>query len=261
MSGFHDTETTSDWDKLYYSCPEAIGFYDEAVRRMLALLGPPDDGRLLDVGCGAGVHAIRAAQAGYLVDAIDFSQAAVEDGGRRAVAAGVADRIVFRQEDLRQLSLTDASYQSVFSWGVIIHIKEIERALDELARVVAPGGRLALYVTNAGALQFLPRKLKNLLGGKQALVRTALGDGFDFDWHGEKIWVWRNRVDGLIAYLEGHGLRLVERQAGEFTDYAIHFPNSGLGRALWWLNGLWPKLGLPAELAMNNLLVFEKRQG
>lgn len=261
MSGFHDEQTTLDWDKLYYGCPEAVGFYDLAVGRMLDLLQAPPGSRILDAGCGAGVHAIRAARAGHLVDAVDFSRAAVEDGERRAESAGVSARVAFRQEDLRRLSLADASYQSIFSWGVVIHIKEIERALDELARVLAPGGRLALYVTNAAALQFLPGRLKGLFSKRRPLAETALGEGFEFDWHGEKIWVWRNHVDGLAAYLAGRGLRLVERQAGELTDYGIHFSGNWLGRAVWRLNGLWLRHRLPARLAMTNLLVFEKSGG
>ena len=68
---------------------------------------------------------------------------------------------------------------------MIIHIHDVEKALDELARVVEPGGKLALYVTNSKSwdqkleslLRFLLRK--PLIGrrapppGKWSLVRDA----------------------------------------------------------------------------------------
>lgn len=259
MTGFHHEETTQDWDKMYYNCPEALQFYDMAINHMCDLLQAPADKPILDAGCGAAVHAIRVARSGYEIDAIDFSKSAIEDGKLRVHAAGLDSHIHFQQEDMRQLTLSDASYQTIYCWGVVIHIREIEKALDELARVLAPKGRLALYVTNSSALQLLPRKLKKSLKRQPyTLIETPLGSGFEFDWHGENIWIWLNHVDGLVEYLGNRGLQLVEKQAGEFTDYGLHFSGNWISRVIWWINVFWFRYRLPANLALTNLLIFEK---
>jgi ubiquinone/menaquinone biosynthesis C-methylase UbiE len=60
--------------------------------------------------------------------------------------AGFTSSIELQQEDLTRLTFRDASYRYVFSCGVITHIYNVEKALDELPRVIKPGGTLAVYV-------------------------------------------------------------------------------------------------------------------
>lgn len=181
MSGFYHEETTKDWDHFYYNCPEAIRYYDKAVNFMLRQLAIAPGQRVLDAGCGAGVHAIRAARQNNLIDAVDFSEAALRDGKSRARNAGVVNRITFSREYLTQLSFVNGAYQKIFSWGVVFHIQEIEKALSELARVLAPNGRLALYVTNSTAAQLLPKKTKDFILGKNTVITHGLlGEDSEF---------------------------------------------------------------------------------
>jgi SAM-dependent methyltransferase len=259
MQGFDHSATTRTWDALYYNDPLAIRFYDDAIRRVLVALraGPGD--RILDAGCGAGVHAIRAAGRGCLVDAIDLSRAALDDGESRAQGAGVGHRIRFFQEDLTRLTFSDGSYERIFSWGVLIHIPAIDRALDELARVLAVGGRLALYVSNSTALQLIPRRVRRWLApGRDDTQRLPYGLATQVDLHEGKIWVWFNDVAAIVRHLDARGLTLVARETGEFSDR--HLRCSGaLRRVLLGANYLFFRLRLAPALAQNNLLVFEKR--
>lgn len=260
MEGFAHSATTRTWDDLYYDDPLAIRFYDDAIRRVLELLQAAPGDRLLDAGCGAGVHAIRAARQGCLVDAIDFSRAALQDGESRARSAGVLDRIRFLEEDLTRLSFGDGAYDRIFSWGVLIHIPEIERALDELARVLAFGGRLALYVSNSTAVQLVPRRVRRWIApGRSDTRRLPFGFATRVDLHGEQIWVWFNDVAAIVRHLDSRGLTLLAREPGEFSDQYLRF--SGLlRRVLRQVNNLSLRLRLAPALAQNNLLVFEKRK-
>lgn len=259
MSGFYHEDTTKDWDHFYYNCPEAIRYYDKAVNYMLRELAISPGQRVLDAGCGAGVHAIRAASQNILIDAVDFSEAALCDGKNRAQHAGVGNRITFSPEDLTQLSFPNGAYQKIFSWGVVIHIQEIEKALTELARVLAPNGRLALYVTNSTAAQLIPKKTKDFIRGKNTVITHApLGEGFEFQWHNEKIWVWLNHVDAIVMFMENKGLKLLNRHSGEFSDYGLHFNGNWLSRLFWQVNCSWFDFHLPPSLAMTNMLIFEK---
>jgi 2-polyprenyl-3-methyl-5-hydroxy-6-metoxy-1,4-benzoquinol methylase len=148
---FERRETLESWDSDYYH-PIAERYYDRAIPAMLKALNAETGATVLDAGCGPGVHSIRAARAGMKVKAIDISETMLAEARRRVENAGFAGSVEFAREDLTHLSFPDASFRHVFSWGVIIHIPKIEDALDELARVVMPGGRLALYLTNRSAL-------------------------------------------------------------------------------------------------------------
>ena len=50
------------------------------------------------------------------------------------------------QADAEHLPFGDASFDSVWSWGVIHHSASFERCFDEIKRVLRPGGRLVLMV-------------------------------------------------------------------------------------------------------------------
>src|ERR1700675_888990 len=144
---FEQRATVESWDRDYYN-PIAERFYDRAIPEMLKLMEVEPGATVLDAGCGPGVHSVRVARAGFRVCAIDVSQTMLEEAKARIAKAGLASSVEFRHENLTRLTFPDASFHDVFSWGVIIHIHDVEKALDELARILKPGGKLALYVTN-----------------------------------------------------------------------------------------------------------------
>src|SRR5439155_13372310 len=130
----------------------ALRYYDRAIAKMLRLLDPPSGSLVIDAGCGTGVHSIRAAKLGFKVKALDISSVVLQTARRNAQQAGV--QIEFEQADLTHLPFDDSSIQTLFSWGVIIHIPQIEQALHEIVRVLAPGGRVALQITNSRAWDY-----------------------------------------------------------------------------------------------------------
>lgn len=259
MQVFDVATTTHRWDEIYYSDRAALGFYDRAIAETVRLLDAAPGETILDAGCGAGVHAIRIARAGRRAHAIDISAAALEDARQRAIRNGVGDRITFEREDLRRLTIADGAYRRIMSWGVIIHIPEVESALGELDRVLAPGGRLALYVTNAhSAEERLRRLLRPLLGRpRRPGERHPLGRGRWHRFNGEDLWLWRFDIPALVRHFEARGLRLVARRAGELTEHGQNAP-VWLRRLKSWANATWFRWRLPAGLAHANILVVEK---
>ncbi len=252
---FERIGTYEGWDQDYYH-PISARYYDRAIRELMAWLRP--DGPVLDAGCGPGVHSIRAARLGYEVVAVDVSAAAIEESKRRARAAGVLDRIRFSQADLTQLDFEDASFSAIFSWGVLTHIPHIERALDELARVLRPGGRLAIQITNATAVDYrLLRAARGIARRPLALEHRAFGNGYEYDHGGEKLWVWQASVDAITAHLATRGLRAAGRRAAELSELHRYAPR-WMSPALLSANNAGYRLGLPAGAARTNLLLFEK---
>jgi SAM-dependent methyltransferase len=258
-AGAFELQRTIDaWDSDYYH-PIAERYYDRAMPRMFELLGARPGETVLDAGCGPGVHSIRAARAGLKVKAIDISGTMLAEARLRVERAGVADSVEFARADLTRLGFPDEAFRRVFSWGVIIHIRDIERALDELVRVVAPGGRLALYVTNASAWDHKIETAARFLLRKplRGVERLPMGRGVWYDWEGERLWVWWIEARALTRYLQARGMEPIARVVGQFSEIQRRVRDPWR-RLLLHANNVAYRLGLPPGPAATNLFVFEK---
>jgi len=78
------------------------------------------------------------------------------DGGRADDAAPRARRLSadVREADAESLPFPDASFDFVWSWGVIHHSSDTGRVIAEIARVLRPGGRLAFMVYHRTSITF-----------------------------------------------------------------------------------------------------------
>lgn len=132
------------------------------VRYEVLRLRPGD--LVLDLGCGFGRHAYEAARRGGRVVAADFSGAelkevrntfdAMLDAGE--IAPGTAVGTV--QGDGTRLPFTDGAFDRVIASEVLEHIPDDDDAVAELARVLRPGGTMAVTVP-----AWLPEKVCWLL--------------------------------------------------------------------------------------------------
>ncbi|MGC8639023.1 MAG: class I SAM-dependent methyltransferase [Isosphaeraceae bacterium] len=108
-------------------------------------------GRLVDLGCGTGRHAVRFARRGFPVVAIDLSRSMLEAVNLKADEARVS--LLTVQANLCRLScFADETFDyalSMFSTlGMIRGRAARQNALHEAFRVLRPGGRLALHAHN-----------------------------------------------------------------------------------------------------------------
>jgi ubiquinone/menaquinone biosynthesis C-methylase UbiE len=94
--------------------------------------------RLLEVGCGAGFDAYDICSAGADYTGIDITPQNVERTSRALIDGGFTSKIV--QADAEQLPFPDASFDVVFSNGVLHHTPDIRSALREAWRVLRPEG-------------------------------------------------------------------------------------------------------------------------
>jgi SAM-dependent methyltransferase len=138
-------------------------------------------GPLIDLGCGAGRLAVRFARRGFPVVAVDLSPAMLGSVGRKARAEGlVIGRVV---ANLCRLGcFPDATFAyalSMFSTlGMIRGAAARRRALAEAARILRPGGRLALHAHNVWLNLHNPQGRRWLLGqmGKRLRGHPDVGD-------------------------------------------------------------------------------------
>ena len=110
--------------------------------RIVERLGIRPGERVLDVACGTGNAAIRAAEAGGRVTGLDLTPELFEAGRRLAAEAGV--EVEWVEGDAEALPFGDESFDVVVSTLGVMFAPRHEVAARELVRVLRPGGRLAL---------------------------------------------------------------------------------------------------------------------
>ncbi|CAN5191302.1 bifunctional demethylmenaquinone methyltransferase/2-methoxy-6-polyprenyl-1,4-benzoquinol methylase UbiE [soil metagenome] len=111
---------------------------DRRWRRLTAqaVVRPGDE--VLDACCGTGDLAIAAARAGGEVTGLDFSPAMLTRARRKAPG------LEWIEGDLLSLPFADASFDSATVGFGVRNVEDLTRAIEELRRVIRPGGRLGI---------------------------------------------------------------------------------------------------------------------
>jgi ubiquinone/menaquinone biosynthesis C-methylase UbiE len=107
---------------------------------------------VLEIGCGSGVHARLLADAGARLVAVDLTPAAVAMTRQRLELHGLSGTVL--EADAEELPFPEASFDFVWSWGVLHHTNDTARAFADVARVLRPGGRLGLMVYHRSSITF-----------------------------------------------------------------------------------------------------------
>lgn len=104
---------------------------------------------VLEVGCGLGTDAVSFARAGARYTGIDLTEASIELVRKRFEDEGLSGEL--RVSDAEALPFADASFDLVYSHGVLHHTPDTERAIDEARRVLRPAGTamVMLYHKNS----------------------------------------------------------------------------------------------------------------
>ncbi|HXT64678.1 MAG TPA: class I SAM-dependent methyltransferase [Pyrinomonadaceae bacterium] len=187
---------------------------------------PRETNSLLEVGCNVGEHlgSCAAIYPQIELSGIDINPAAVAKARENLPHADL------REGSAAQLPFSDSSFDCVMCIEVLEHIPSSLRkqALDEIRRVVRPGGRFLLRVPHAGMFAFLDSN--NLRFRMPRLYRALLGEGrrdagysggsADVVWHHH---FSRVELDSLLA--EGWELEASR------TGGLLLFPLTGI--ALW----------------------------
>ena len=137
------------WRRNPTACPYSQRFWVEAPHpfvtrgRLIETLEPEPEERLLEVGPGTGYYTLDVASRAAAVDIFDLQQEMLDHTMRRAVEAGLSN-VTPTQGDARSLPYPDATFDGAWLVTVLGEIPDQQAALDELARVLRPGGRLVV---------------------------------------------------------------------------------------------------------------------
>jgi 2-polyprenyl-3-methyl-5-hydroxy-6-metoxy-1,4-benzoquinol methylase len=137
----------------YYGTPGAK--FEPVTETLVRLVGTlhvrslsrslPAGSRVLDVGCGRGVLLSALADRGFEVHGMDVSATAVEGADPRAQirVAGC----------LTEVGYPAGTFQQVILWHVLEHLRNPREVLEEVHRILAPGGRVIIAVPNFSSVQ------------------------------------------------------------------------------------------------------------
>jgi SAM-dependent methyltransferase len=124
------------------------------IRRRLEIASEWARSPVLDVGAGTGWLALHLLEWGHDVTASDYDAQA--RANFQANAAIVGREIAIGVEDVSRLAYADKRFASLFCISVLAYVKDLQGALNELSRVLAPGGIAVIGCLNAyGSYAFL----------------------------------------------------------------------------------------------------------
>lgn len=249
---FEDVTLFEEWDRRYYY-KEAMNFYTMSLEFVIKSLRLSSGDLVLDAGCGPGLHAMQFARKGIFCKAVDFSSAVLAEAKRRIKGAALNPMVTFEKLDLTHLSYKDNSIPSVFCWGVLMHIPDIKAAVAEMARVLTPGGRLAISMTNPCSFEALAyktvRRLRHAWNWKTTIspwVQSSAGT----------IYVEGMRPIHLAQILAENRIRVVNIRAGQFIEHRSNHANLRRLLATW--NQLWFSVIRSPLLASGYIVIGEK---
>jgi len=144
-----------------------FGSIDRAYDRLATHVS--EGARVLDIGCGTGALALRAARRGARVKGIDVSAGMLEIAAQRADEAGFSDSVELEEMGVALLDGEEGgSYDAVMSGLCLSELSddEIVYTLTQIRRILRPGGLLLV------ADEVRPRRLATRIA--VALVRAPL---------------------------------------------------------------------------------------
>ncbi|HUE17286.1 MAG TPA: class I SAM-dependent methyltransferase [Planctomycetaceae bacterium] len=199
--------------------------------RMLSR-GLPPGARVLDVGCGRGVLLSSLADRGFEVHGFEINAAAAAAADPRAsIRIG---------SDLEDAGYAAASFDEVIVWHVLEHLPDPRRTLQEIGRILKPGGRLIVAVPNYSSVQ----------------ARWSGAAWFHLDlprhlFHFPLAGLRRLLVDSGFALRSEHHFSLRQNPFGWVQSALNRFgqlPRNGLYTLLKSRPGAAPAYGLPARV-------------
>jgi ubiquinone/menaquinone biosynthesis C-methylase UbiE len=185
-----------------------LGQVTDALEQQLLfeMLGSVNGKALLDVGCGDGNLALELARRGAIVMGLDADPAMIASARRRGDIQGTPPQFI--EGDADRLPFEDATFDLVVAVTLLCFVRDAERAIAEMGRVLKPGGRLVIGELGRWNLWAAHRRIRG--------------------WTGNRTW-------RAATFHTARELRVLVNAVGlEVTEIhgAIHYPPCGLAAKL-----------------------------
>jgi len=235
--GFQDVNQVPDAEAFFrfLDAADALETTQAYRQRMLDFCPPRDGQRILDLGCGVGHSALRLAgmvgETGSVVG-LDKSEALIAEARRRAARAYAAPE--YRIGDAQKLDLAAQSFDVCRTERVLMYVERPEQVLDEILRVLRPGGTVMLFEFDYDGIvvdapdQPLTRRLVSLVA-----------NSVPSPWIGRRLprHLHERGVHGLtiVPHMILTPFAMFRRVVGGTIDQAVQSGDaSGNGVEAWW---------------------------
>jgi SAM-dependent methyltransferase len=138
-----------DFSEENYSFVHNVRSRLEANRLLRYCEGVPDNGKILDVGCGDGFHLKLLKKYGnknWTLEGVDLDS--------RAVAIASKGGLTIHQGTIENLDLGSEQYDVVYTIQTIEHVAQPDEVFAAIFRILKPGGRLVVVTDNTDSIDF-----------------------------------------------------------------------------------------------------------
>ena len=211
--------------------------------------------RVLEVGVGAGTDFVQWVRAGAIATGVDLTAKGVELTRERLALEGLSADV--RQANAEALPFDDATFDHVYSWGVLHHSPNTPKAIGEVHRVLRPGGTATIMIYHLRA--WVPLTVWAVNGpakGRLLSVRRAIAEHLESP--GTKAYtipearlLFSQFASADITTHLGHGDLMLMRPSPKYS--------SGAYRVLWRVYPRWLVRTLGHGWGTN--LIVEGRRG
>ncbi len=142
-----DVATAEEFSKEYFEQIEEFRYSREEDIFAFAQFSRFNGKKVLEVGVGVGTDFLQWVRAGAEAYALDLTEKGIEHVMKRLSTYGLKAKEL-RVADAEHIPYSDNYFDLVYSWGVIHHTPNMEKALSEIIRVTRPGGTCKLMIYN-----------------------------------------------------------------------------------------------------------------
>jgi SAM-dependent methyltransferase len=221
----------------------------------------PPGARVLDVACGTGNLAIPLAMRGCAVTGVDIAPNLLQQAWERAAAEGVA--ATFDEGDAEALPYADGAFDAVVTMFGAMFAPRPELVAAELARVLKPGGLLAMANWNPASFSGQMFRVGSkhvppppgvpppVLWGDEATVRARLAEGF------EEVRVELTPIDFDLPMSPGETVQFFRRYFGPTQMAFNRLDDAGQAAMTADLETLWSTANVSPQPAGHTLVKNE----
>lgn len=241
-SWWNQTPMSYDWREKITLTEGTREFFDEVDARFFSsspfYRAPQPYGRLipfeklkgkrvLEIGCGLGLHSQLMAEAGADLTSIDLTPRAVNLTGKRLALKGLKADV--RVMDAEKMEFGDAEFDFIWSWGVIHHSAQTERIVAEVFRVLKPSGQFRSMVYHKRSINALGIMTMGLVTGKffKGLSATDV-----FNIYSDGYYARFYTAREFTRMLERHGFSIADVKILGQKSELVPIPGAGLSGRL-----------------------------
>src|SRR4051812_553633 len=146
-------ETSTSSDRLaYFEEVEQYRYTLAPFIPRVARFGDYRGKRVLEIGCGMGTDGSQFAKGGADYVGVDLTEAAAKLARENLAVRGLPGQT--QSANAERLPFPDASFDHVYSFGVIHHTESPEAVIEEVRRVLKPGGTLTVMLYNRTSINY-----------------------------------------------------------------------------------------------------------